>query len=179
MAIIVVASFENSSDANKAARALEDAGFLKPEITVRPFDPDTVLGEPDRDADARTAEPGWDGLLGTLHLTSQDANGEPEDGALRNRECLVMVTSDEDRRADDATNILKQFHPREVVGRIAENGIVDVMAESVVVSASDSLDEATGVDTAFGDAACVPRSVDGRFAECDELPDESRQPVNR
>jgi len=178
MAVIVVASFEQSADAQQAAAALVDGGFLKQEITLRPFDPDTALGDPDMNAEKRTAEPGWEGLLDALHLTSQDAHDEPGIHALRNRECLVMVTSDEDRRADDATRILTQFHPREIVGRTAGNGAVDVMAESVAVSASDSLDEAAGSFAADGDTRCVPRDADGKFAECDDVPEGLRHPAN-
>ena len=177
MAIIVVASFENAADAHNAAGALEGGGFLKQEITVRPFDPDTVLGDPD--TTERMAEPGWDGLLNTLQRTPQHSSSESETGELRNRECLVMVTSDEDRRADDATRILSQFHPREVVGRIAGNGTVDVLAESVAKSAVDSIAVMNGLDTTLEDSTCIPRASDGRFAECDVTADEELHSVNK
>lgn len=172
MAIIVVASFEDLADAQQAAAALEDGGFLKQEITLRPFDPDTALGDPDRGADQGTAELGWDGLLSTLRLTPQDSHSEPGMGALRRRECLVMVTSDEDRRADDAMRILRQYQPREIIGRSAANGAVDVMAHSVAVSATESLAGAGG-----DDSQCVPRDADGKFADCDSVPDELRNPA--
>jgi len=172
MAVIIVASFEQGADVYEAAQALEDAGFLKQEITVRPFDPDTALGDPDKDAGRRMTESGWDGLLSTLQRAPEDSRREPVAGMLRNREYLVMVTSDEDRRGDDATRILNQFHPREVVGRIAGNGTVDVMADAVAGSASESLAAASD-----DDAQCVPRAADGKFAECDFAAGEERHPA--